>query len=191
MNPNQVVAHNLRLAREWRSWTQEEAAVHLERHLGVRWSRATFSAAERSASEGTRSREFDATEIAAFAATFGLPPEWFFLLPDHVGELEMGHEKITPRQWLRWMFADERGRNYYVFRLGGLLSEHRAGYKQRVQDQVAPAVAAALAAEPLSKETEELSRMLYKTANHLQRVNEHALKVAMEQQEGGGTDGEN
>ncbi|MCA1673650.1 MAG: hypothetical protein LC799_16100, partial [Actinobacteria bacterium] len=42
---NQVVAFNLTQAREWRGWTQDEAAVALEPYLGVRWSKATFSQA--------------------------------------------------------------------------------------------------------------------------------------------------
>jgi hypothetical protein len=77
---NQVVAFNLTQAREWRSWTQEEAAVALEPYLGVRWSKATFSQAERSVA-GRFVRNFTADEIVAFARAFELPVTWFFMPP--------------------------------------------------------------------------------------------------------------
>jgi transcriptional regulator with XRE-family HTH domain len=81
LTPNQVVAHNLRAAREKLGLTQEQAADLLEPHLGERWSVAVFSAAERSVA-GKRIREFDADTIHAFARTFGLPVGFFFLPPD-------------------------------------------------------------------------------------------------------------
>jgi transcriptional regulator with XRE-family HTH domain len=79
--PNQVVAHNLRAARELRGLTQEQAAEQLEPFLGERWSVAVFSAAERSVA-GKRIREFDADTIHAFARAFELPVGYFFLPPD-------------------------------------------------------------------------------------------------------------
>ena len=81
LTPNQVVAYNLSRAREMRKMTQAQAAEELERFLGVRWSEAVFSAAERSVA-GKRIREFDADTIQAFARTFNLPVGWFFLPPD-------------------------------------------------------------------------------------------------------------
>ncbi len=75
-----MVAYNLREARKQKGWTQEEAAQKLERYLGVRWSKSTFSAAERSY-ERDRLREFTADEILAFASAFELPVAWFFLPP--------------------------------------------------------------------------------------------------------------
>lgn len=77
---NQVVAHRLRAAREYRDWTQAEAAARLEPFLGKRWSVASFSAAEQSVT-GKRAREFTADEIGAFAQAFRLPVSWFFLPP--------------------------------------------------------------------------------------------------------------
>jgi hypothetical protein len=79
--PNQLVAFNLKLARNLRGWTQDEAAIRLEPLLGTRWSKAVFSAAERSV-DGRRAREFTADEIVAFALAFRLPVAWFFLPPD-------------------------------------------------------------------------------------------------------------
>jgi hypothetical protein len=80
LTPNQVVAYNLAQARLWKDWTQAEAAEKLEPYLGSRWSKATFSAAERSV-DGQRVRQFTADEIVAFARGFGLPVGFFFLPP--------------------------------------------------------------------------------------------------------------
>lgn len=92
---NQVVAFNLRRARELRGWTQEVASAQLEPHLGKRWSKAVFSAAERSV-DGKRVRTFDADELVAFARAFGLPLEWFLLPPEGVETLEGGVEGGPP-----------------------------------------------------------------------------------------------
>jgi transcriptional regulator with XRE-family HTH domain len=83
MTPNQVVAHNLYLARTLHGWTQEEAAKRLEPHLGQRWSKASWSAAERSVAGERRSREFTADQIYAFAKGFDLPLTFFFMPPGH------------------------------------------------------------------------------------------------------------
>ena len=80
MTPNQIVAYNLNQARLWKGWTQEEAADALAPFVGSRWSKANFSAAERSV-DGQRIRNFDADEIVAFARTFDLPVTFFFMPP--------------------------------------------------------------------------------------------------------------
>lgn len=80
LTPNQVVAYNLRQARALRGWTQDQAAEALEPHLGERWSRVVFSAAERSVS-GQRVRQFTADDLVAFARAFNLPVTWFLLPP--------------------------------------------------------------------------------------------------------------
>jgi hypothetical protein len=80
LTPNQIVAYNLAQARLWKNWTQEEAAEHLAPYLGTTWSKASFSAAERSV-DGQRIRQFSADEIVAFARGFGLPVGFFFLPP--------------------------------------------------------------------------------------------------------------
>lgn len=80
MDANQVVAYNLTRARELRGLTQDAAAAALEPYLGVRWSKAGFSQAERSVA-GKFIRRFDAEEIVAFARAFELPVTWFFLPP--------------------------------------------------------------------------------------------------------------
>ena len=66
MTPNQVVAYNLTTARELRGWTQDQAADALEPYLGVRWSKASVSQAERSVA-GKFIRQFEADEIIALA----------------------------------------------------------------------------------------------------------------------------
>jgi hypothetical protein len=80
LTPNQVVAFNLARARELRGWTQEQAADALSPYLGTRWSKANFSAAERSVA-GKHIRNFDADEVVAFARAFELPVGWFYLPP--------------------------------------------------------------------------------------------------------------
>ena len=77
---NQLVAYNLRRARENCELTQDQAAERLEPFLGTKWSRATFSAAETSITSG-RPREFTANEILAFARAFGQSVDWFFYPP--------------------------------------------------------------------------------------------------------------
>jgi len=79
LTPNQIVAANLARARAFRGWTQEEASEHLAPYLGgERWSKASWSAAERSV-DGLRPREFTADEIVAFSQCFELPLAWWFL----------------------------------------------------------------------------------------------------------------
>ena len=80
LTPNQVVAYNLAQARLLKGWTQDQATEALEPFLGSRWSKANYSAAERSV-DGNRIRNFDADEIVAFARGFELPITWFFLPP--------------------------------------------------------------------------------------------------------------
>jgi len=81
---NQVVAYNVRAARELRGWTQEEVSERLEPYLGQRLTQAGISAIER-AWDGDRRREFDAHELLIFALVFDLPMLWFLLPPpgDH------------------------------------------------------------------------------------------------------------
>jgi transcriptional regulator with XRE-family HTH domain len=81
---NQVVAYNVKAARELRGWTQDELADRLEPYLGQRLTQASVSAIER-AWDGERRREFDAHELLTFAMVFDLPIIWFLLPPagDH------------------------------------------------------------------------------------------------------------
>lgn len=80
LTPNQLVGYNLWCARQERGWTQAQAAEALEPHLGVRWTVAQVSAAERSV-DGTRVRQFTADDLVAFAQAFAVPITYFFLPP--------------------------------------------------------------------------------------------------------------
>lgn len=80
LTPNQLVGYNLWSARQERGWTQAQAAEALEPHLGVRWTVAQVSAAERSV-DGTRIRQFTADDLVAFAQAFRVPITYFFLPP--------------------------------------------------------------------------------------------------------------
>jgi transcriptional regulator with XRE-family HTH domain len=88
LSVNQLIARNLFRARELKGWTQEQAAQRLEPYLGQRWSKATFSAAERSL-DGRRPREFTVNEIVAFAAAFGQSLDWFFVPPTEFAEFDL------------------------------------------------------------------------------------------------------
>ena len=79
---NQLVASNLRRARQDRGLTQKAAATLLEPYLGTEWSVASFSAAESTARNGARIREFSANEILAFARAFERPIAYFFTPPE-------------------------------------------------------------------------------------------------------------
>jgi len=88
LTPNQIVAWNLARARAMRGWTQEHAAEQLAPYVGERWSKATYSAAERSV-DGVRVRQFTADDLHAFSRAFELPitlfltpPQW---APDAIG----------------------------------------------------------------------------------------------------------
>lgn len=77
---NQLVAYNLAKARRLRGWTQDEAAGVLERYTGGRWSKASWSAAERSV-DGVRVRQFGADDLVAFSLCFDLPLSWWLMPP--------------------------------------------------------------------------------------------------------------
>lgn len=104
-NANQIVAFNVAKARLLRGWTQEEAAEALAPFLGVRMSGASFSAIERSVDAG-RPREFDATELLAFARAFRVPLAWFFTPPTPwwegvgISTPDAGEEGLDPMEML-------------------------------------------------------------------------------------------
>jgi transcriptional regulator with XRE-family HTH domain len=77
---NQVVAYNVRAARELRGWTQDDLADRLAAYTGMRPTQANVSAIER-AWDGDRRREFDAHELLIFSLVFELPIIWFLLPP--------------------------------------------------------------------------------------------------------------
>ena len=77
---NQVIAYNLMRVRKALGLSQDQAAGRLEPYLGVRWSKAVYSAAERSYA-GKRIRQFTAADVAAFTVAFQVPQLYFFMPP--------------------------------------------------------------------------------------------------------------
>ena len=80
LNINQIVASNLRAARQLRGWTQSALAREIARVSGTRCTHTMVSELER-ARDGKRHREFDAHEISVFAAALRVPIGYFFLPP--------------------------------------------------------------------------------------------------------------
>src|ERR1700733_4927729 len=80
MTANQLVAYNLARVRKAQGLSQEQAADLLAPWLGVRWSKAVYSAAERSY-DGKRVRQFSADDLIAMSSAFGVPVLHFFLPP--------------------------------------------------------------------------------------------------------------
>jgi len=124
LTPNQLVAANLSRARALRGWTQEDAARRLQPYLGQRWSRASFSAAERSVEHPDKQKQFSADELVALAATFELPVS-FFLNP------------IPGRYLIRNRNADKRLDVGQVARMVGHRPDERerALIEQRIAEQ--------------------------------------------------------
>jgi transcriptional regulator with XRE-family HTH domain len=92
---NQVVAHNVRAARDLRGWTQEELADRLEPYIGQRLTQAGVSSIER-AWDSDRRREFDAQELLVFARVFDLPLIWFLLPPPGDDRrLQATHQRLS------------------------------------------------------------------------------------------------
>jgi hypothetical protein len=90
VTPNEIVAYNLRRARDLKGWTQEAAATALEPFLGVKWTGPSFSVAERwKPQPGQKVRQFGADEIVAFAAAFELPIGFFFRTPSEAGAVRL------------------------------------------------------------------------------------------------------
>ena len=155
LTPNQVVAFNLTRAREWRGWTQEEAAVALEPYLGKRWSNASVSQAERSVA-GRFIRNFDADEIVAFARAFEVPIGWFFMPPPPWSDQPGVAVKLaTPdaeafgtalAELVDLVFGDEEGQALLAMRLDAFLEQLGPAPLTDAQQRVAALVQAKVAA---------------------------------------------
>jgi transcriptional regulator with XRE-family HTH domain len=109
MTANQLVASNLTLYRSLRGWTQRETCDRLEPLLGLRWSPAVLSAAERSAEGQQRRREFSADEIVAFSRLFGVPVGAFFEPPDGIEfQVPDKPQGLSPAEIAAVVQGDER-----------------------------------------------------------------------------------
>jgi transcriptional regulator with XRE-family HTH domain len=109
---NQVVAYNLRAARELRGWTQEDVSDRLEPYLHQRLTQAGVSALER-AWDGDRRREFDAHEILVFAEVFDLPIVWFFLPPPGDHRLIAGTTRPVDELYARLVGRPDQAEHVY------------------------------------------------------------------------------
>ncbi|MBW3651610.1 MAG: helix-turn-helix domain-containing protein [Actinobacteria bacterium] len=178
LTPNQVVAHNLTRAREWKGWTQDETAEALEPYLGKRWSKASVSQAERSVA-GRFIRNFDADEIVALARAFGLPIGWFFMPPapwsDQLGvpvKLSTPDAKragLALAELVDLVFGDEEGQALLSLRLQEWLRQRPAQLsraQERIRDMVRAKVEA-VARETLS-ELSAWQTTLRTMANHIE-----------------------
>jgi hypothetical protein len=147
LNPNQLCALRLGLARRSRGWSQAEAVEQLKRH-GLDWSVPVYSAAERSVS-GTRTVRFDADTLVIFSLCFGYPFAWWITPPprDAYGLLP----ELSPRQG-RQTFSPDELTDAVTTEYGALV------YALVVADGLSPAMRASLQrrlqAEP-ENETEE------------------------------------
>ena len=107
--PNQIVALNLTRARLDRGWSQPQAAASLAPFLGVRWSRASYSAVERSV-DGTRIKVFSADELVAIARCFDRPISWFLTPPADVVATTPDHPRGLDRLALQRTLRATRAR---------------------------------------------------------------------------------
>lgn len=78
---NQLVAYNLRRARELRRLTQQQLAERLGELTDGQWTKTSVSAAETSWTHG-ETRLFDATLLLALSRALELPLAWFLMPPD-------------------------------------------------------------------------------------------------------------
>jgi transcriptional regulator with XRE-family HTH domain len=103
LTANQLVAYNLMRVRKAMGMSQEEAAAKLEPYLGTRWSKAVYSAAERSY-HGSRVRQFTADDLTAFSLAFGVPVA-YFLLPPRPEDRAEGAVLVSGKTEVTWRQA--------------------------------------------------------------------------------------
>lgn len=185
MTPNQVVAHNLTRAREWKGWTQEQLADALEPFLGKRWSKASVSQAERSVA-GKFIRQFDADEIVAFARALDLPVGWFFMPPPPWDDTGAPVKLSTPdakehganlAELIDIVFGDTHAQAVLELRLQAFLQQlgPRTALSQK-QDAVARTVNAKINAIAHNElhQLEQWQTQLRAIANHLEDLHTRA-----------------
>lgn len=144
LSANQVIAYNLARARELRGLTQDEAAEALAPFLGARWSKASFSQAERSVG-GKVIRKFDADEVVAFARAFDLPVTWFYLPPPPMQDgqpvkLSTADARRTGQEvalLVDLVFGDDRQQALLTARLREFLKELGTSRLTKAQRRVA------------------------------------------------------
>ena len=179
LSANQIVAYNLAHARSWRGWTQEQAAEAIEPYLGVLWSKASVSQAERSV-DGNFVRNFSADEIVAFAQAFELPIGWFFMPPPPRDATGMpvflvdreGYGPEPLATLIDMVFGTELQQADLVMRLDTWLQlasqETLTDAQHRVTDLVTQRVEALLRSS--FRDLRQWQTSLHNIANHLERL---------------------
>ncbi len=191
LTPNQVVAFNLARAREWRGWTQEQAADALAPYLGTRWSKANFSAAERSVA-GKHIRNFDADEVVAFARAFELPLGWFYLPPPPWAD-GLPVKLVTPdaEQFgtelsllVDLVFGEPEHQAVMELRLREFLDQLGTRALTDAQQQIANLAAARIAAIVRESfgDLDQWQTSLRSIANHLEDLERHAKDATPREQ---------
>jgi hypothetical protein len=192
LTPNQVVAYNLARAREWQGWTQEQAADALAPHLGARWSKASFSAAERSVA-GKHIRQFDADEVVAFARAFALPVAWFYLPPPPWAD-GLPVKLVTPDAehfgqeltlLLDLVFGEPEHQAVMELRLGEFLDQLGTRALTEAQQQIANLAATRIAAIVRKSfgDLDQWQTSLRAIANHLEDLEERAKRAMSDDEE--------
>lgn len=188
LTPNQVVAHNLALARQHANLTQDQAAEALEPYLGRRWSKASLSQAERSVA-GKVISKFDADEIVAFARAFNLPIAWFFMPPhpDATGTMRLDTPDTSRGEQLALLidlvFGDDYTQAFLELRLRSLLEATDPGLLTIAQQRIAN-LARARADALVDAAISDLGRwqtQLRALANQLEDVETRAKLAAVEE----------
>lgn len=167
LSANQLVAWRLHRARMVKGWTQEEAASHLAPFLGEEWSKATYSAAERSAHRYDRIRQFSADDLVAFAAAFEVPVQFFFV-PDIAwhgtikhrlvaGDPESSH-RFDIGEYLRVVYGS-RDANAELQEELTLTMDETAGQWDDVESQAIRSALTVFAKARLQATSDDLSKM--------------------------------
>ena len=116
----ELIAYNLMRIRKTLGLSQEQAAERLEPYLGTRWSKAVYSAAERSY-QGKRVRQFTAAELAAFALAFEVSVVYFLLPPrpeDRGAEVvQVGERLLGWRELYDLMLGGRQKRSAFTLRI--------------------------------------------------------------------------
>jgi hypothetical protein len=187
LTPNQVVAFNLALAREWKGWTQGQTAEALEPYLGKRWSKASVSQAERSVA-GKFIRNFGADELVAFARAFQLPVGWFLMPPPPWSDQPGVPVKLTTpdaalfgtalAELVDVVFGDDLGQAVLAQRLDGFLEQLGTGPLTAGQARIRSLVQAKVAtlARSSLRELENWQTALRSLANHLEDLEARARR---------------
>jgi transcriptional regulator with XRE-family HTH domain len=162
LSAGNIVAINLRRARELRGLSQAEAGELLGDYLRNSWSPATVSAAERSWERGPE-RSFTANELDGFSRAFRLPLLWFLLPPAR----EEADGRPLPRNWVRRLLWSDSAE--LQDRVEELARDRRAAALAGLMDSAEDALADALAGHRGDR-LRGLARQLREVAGTLERA---------------------